>query len=245
MKVSIVTPVYNDPRVAYSIQSTLSQESVSNVELIVVDGGSDEETMATIDRYRDDIDVLVSEPDNGIYDAMNKGISLATGDIIGILNADDRYDDTSVLQRVLNQFSERDIDVCYGDLIYENRAGDVVRRWKSGEFSSRRFFTGWMPPHPTVFVKRDIYDKYGTYDTQFRIAADYEFLLRIMLVGSVSTAYIDDVLVRMASGGRSNGSISNILKANREVCAAWRKHGMYAGYYVPVLKVLRKIPQFL
>ncbi|TKX62981.1 glycosyltransferase [Halorubrum sp. ASP1] len=245
MKISIITPVFNEPRVRHTLESIHSQKDVPELESIVVDGGSTDETTSILDECADQIDTLISEPDDGTYDAMNKGINHATGDIVGILNADDIYNGPNVLRSVLERFNQTDTDLCYGDLVYVDDNDDVVRYWKSGEYTPRRFYFGWMPPHPTVFVRRDVYDTYGTFDLDFPIAADYEFLLRVLLKNEISTAYVDDTLVRMATGGQSNASVRNIITANLEVYRAWQKHDLRGGVHVPVVKPLRKIPQFL
>lgn len=245
MKISIVTPVYNEPRIRQTLESIHSQKDITELESIVVDGGSTDETTAILDEYADQIDTLISEPDDGTYDAMNKGINCATGDLIGILNADDRYNRSDVLQTILSAFSKSDADLCYGDLVYVDDNDDVVRDWRSGEYNPRRFYFGWMPPHPTVFVRREVYERYGTFDLNFRLAADYEFLLRVLLVEGVSAMYVDNTLVRMATGGQSNASVSNIIEGNIEVYRAWQKHDLSAGIQVPAMKPLRKIPQYL
>jgi len=244
MKVSIVTPAFNEPRIRHTLDSVYSQTNVPDLETVVIDGGSTDETTAILDEYSDRIDTLVSEPDDGIYDAMNKGINRATGNIVGILNADDRYSGPNVLRSVLNTFQQTNADLCYGDLLYVNSDDDVVRYWKTGEYSPRRFYLGWMPPHPTVFVRRGVYERHGTFNLDFPIAADYEFLLRVLLKEGISAAYVDDILVRMATGGRSNASIRSIVRANLEVYRAWQKHGLRGGFHVPVIKPLRKIPQY-
>ncbi|WP_226479847.1 glycosyltransferase family 2 protein [Natrinema amylolyticum] len=244
MRISIITPVYNEPRIRDTLESIRSQNSVSNLETIVVDGNSTDETTAILQENSDWIDILISEPDEGIYDAMNKGINHATGDVIGILNADDRYNGPNVLHSVLETFQSSEVELCYGDLVYVDDDDTVVRYWESGEYHPRRFHFGWMPPHPTVFVRRDVYEQYGTFDCDFGIAADYEFLLRILLKEGVSAVYLDDTLVRMATGGVSNTSANNIFQANSEVYKAWKKHGLRGGLHVPIVKPLRKIFQY-
>lgn len=244
MKISIITPVFNEPRIRQTFKSIQSQENVPKLETVVVDGGSTDETPVILDEHSDWIDTLIREPDDGIYDAMNKGIDHATGDIIGILNADDRYNGPDVLRSIGDVFKQNDIDLCYGDLVYVDEADNIVRYWESGEYSPRRFYFGWMPPHPTVFVRREVYERYGAFDLDFPIAADYECLLRILLKEGISAAYINDVLVRMATGGESNASIRNIISANIEVYRAWQKHGFRGGLHVPIIKPMRKIPQY-
>lgn len=245
MKISIVTPVYNDPRVSRALDSILSQEYDGELELIVIDGGSARPTLDVLERYRRDIAVLVSEPDRGVYDAMNKGIRLARGDVVGILNADDRYNDPFVLRDVAAALVDPGVDACFGDLVYVNSRDRVVRYWKSGPYRLVKFYFGWMPPHPTFFVRREVYRRYGAFDLDYPIAADYELLLRLLLKAKISVRYLPRVLVRMSLGGKSNRSVSNIIRANQEVWRAWRKNGLRFGYLVPVLKPGRKVIQFL
>ena len=241
MKVSITIPVFNDMRVGRALDSVLSQQHEHELELIVIDAGSTDGTLEVLERYRKRIAVLVSEPDRGIYDGMNKGVGLATGDVVGILNADDRYSDPLVLRDVMDAFSREEVDACYGDLVYTNEADETVRYWKGGD--RRNWRLGWMPPHPTFFVRRHVYEKYGAFDLRYPISADYELMLRLMLKHGIEVRYLDRVLVNMAPGGNSGGSVSTIMKANIEVARAWRKNGLRGGVLAPVLKPARKIFQ--
>jgi len=201
---------------------------------IVVDGGSTDETTEIIDEYADQIDTLTSEPDEGVYDAMNKGIDAATGDIVGILNSDDRYNGPHVLRTILDAFEGSDADLSYGNLVYVDDDDSVVRYWESGDFRPRRFYYGWMPPHPTVFVRREVYEQYGRFDLDFPIAADYEFLLRVLLKQGMLATYVDDMLVRMATGGQSNASVRNIVAANVEVIVRGERTGYAVGCTCPL-----------
>lgn len=239
MKVSIVTPVFNEPRIQQTLDSIISQQNVPDLEMIVVDGESTDTTPEIIEDYADCIDILIREPDNGVYDAMNKGIRRASGDIVGILNADDQYHNPNVLRSVVEAFESSEADLCYGDLVYTNSDDEVVRYWQSGEYRPRKFYYGWMPPHPTVFVRRDIYERFEPFDLDFSIAADYELLLRLLLCHEISTTYLDKVLVRMSLGGKSNGSFTSIIKANREVYRSWKKNGLRGGIAVAFIKPLR------
>ena len=242
MKLSIVLPVFNDVRVGRALDSILSQEHDHELELIVIDAGSTDGTLEVLERYRERISVLVSEPDEGIYDGMNKGVGLATGDVVGILNSDDRYSDSQALRYVMDAFGSDEVEACYGDMVYRNEAGETVRYWESGD--RRDWRLGWMPPHPTFFVRRRIYEEYGGFNLEFPIAADYELMLRLFVRQRISVRYIDRVLVRMALGGESNGSVSNIIRANAEVARAWRRNDLRGGFLVPVLKPASKIFQF-
>jgi glycosyltransferase len=242
--VSIVTPVYNDPRITRCLESVRSQRGEFGIEHIVVDGMSDKETVNAIERHREHVDCLIREPDDGLFDAMNKGIARATGEIVGILNADDRYHDERVLADVTEQMSGTDADACYGDLVYVDNHDEIVRYWESGWYSPWKFYLGWMPPHPTFFARREVYDAYGGFDVELPIAADYDLMLRLLLVNGVSVAYIDRVLVRMATGGQSNSSLRNGLQAVRDMHKSWRKHRLNGQFVAPVLHPIEKIPQY-
>ena len=243
--ISIVVPVLNEPRIGRSLDSIISQKIVDEVEVIVVDGGSDRATLDQIEARRSDIDKFISEPDDGIYDAMNKGIAAATGDVIGILNSDDRYVDENVLQDVLDRLGDENLDGTYADLDMVQDDGRLSRRWSSRECKRWRFYYGWMPPHPTLFLRRSVYERFGSFDTAYRISADYEFMLRLIMRERIRLAYINRVLVHMSPGGQSNGTVSGVVAANIEVYRAWRNNGLKWGFLVPVLKPASKAPQFL
>lgn len=243
--ISLITPVYNDSRIQRCIESILQQQDTPPLEMIVVDGGSTDETVDVIASFEDEIDILIQEPDDGIYDAMNKGIDAASGDVVGILNADDRYNDKYVLRDVWQRLTDTGADACYGDLVYVDENDEVIRYWNSGEFTRRRMQLGWMPPHPTLFLRRKLYERYGTFDTSLEIAADYELILRLFMKHEIDVTYLDRVLVRMATGGKSNESVGNIVQSNLEVYRSWQRNGLRGGELVPLCKLLRKVPQFV
>ena len=243
--VSVITIVFNNrDRIESSITSVLKQ-TCKNIEYLIIDGGSTDGTVDIIKKYQDKISYWVSEPDKGIYDGMNKGIAAAKGDIIGFLNSDDVYADDEVIGTVIETIAKETVDSCYGDLTYVGKDGHVVRKWKSGDFSRNRFKKGWMPPHPTFFVKREMYQQYGGFNTNFLIAADYELMLRMLYRFGISTTYIPKVLVNMRTGGKSNKSLSNIVKANIECYHAWKVNGLNPNPGTFVLKPLSKIFQYL
>ena len=227
-----------------ALDSILAQQDTAELELVVIDGGSTGGTMDVLEAYRDRLAVLVSEPDEGIYDAMNKGIGLCTGDVIGILNADDRYSDPQVLADVLDLFKDERVDACYGNQVFVDGNDRVVRYWKSGPYRAARLYLGWMPPHPTFFVRSRVYERLGVFDTRYPIAADYEFMLRVLLKHGISVKYIDRVLVRMAVGGNSRPSPANIVAGSVEVFCAWKQNGPPLGYLAPILKLARKPAQY-
>ena len=243
MKISVVTPVFNDIRVGRALDSVLAQQHEHELEMIVIDACSTDGTLKLLEQYRSRVTVIVSEPDRGIYDGMNKGISLATGDVVGILNADDQYSDHLVIRDVLETLSNDETNTCYGDMTYTSESGSVVRYWKSGVHSRWKWYFGWMPPHPTFFVRRHIYERFGTFDLKYPIAADYELMLRLLFKNDVSVKYLGRSIVNMAPGGKSGSSLSNIAKANLEVVAAWRNNNLRGGHLVPFLKPARKLLQ--
>ncbi len=244
MKISIITPVFNNIEVGRALDSILSQRYNGELELVVVDGGSKDGTLDVLNRYSDSISTLFSESDDGIYDAMNKGIRRTTGDVIGILNSDDRYASPYVIRDVAEAFVKTGTEACYGNLVYVNDCDSVIRYWRAGYPSVAKWYWGWMPPHPTFFVRRHVYERYGMFNLEFSIAADYELMLRLLLKYRVSVKYIDRVLVRMALGGVSNKSVSNIVRANIEVARAWRTNNLRGGLFAPFLKPISKILQF-
>lgn len=245
MKISIVTPVYNEPRLRDCLESINAQDGGFTLEQIVVDSNSTDDTVEIIDTYQNDIDCLIREDDKGVYDAMNKGIQQASGDIIGILNADDRYEHNKILHRVQSAMVETQADACYGNLVYVSENDEIVRYWKSGPFRRWKFYFGWMPPHPTFFVRKQVYETIGGFDLELPIAADYEFMLRVLLLNDFSVTYVNDLLVRMTLGGQSNESVTNMLQAVREMYQAWSKHRLKGRFTAPVLHPIEKLPQLV
>ena len=245
MKISIITPVHNEPRIKRALGSICRQRCSYKTEIIVVDAESSGKTLAALELYKDQIDILISEPDEGIYDGMNKGVERATGDVIGILNADDAYADEDVLYDVMNVFLKNpEIDACYGDVIFLDDNADVKRYWKSASHQRFKWYLGWRPPHPSFFLRRRVYELYGCFNLAFPIAGDYEFQLRLLLRYGIRCLYLDRTLVYMAPGGVSNGSIRNIIKGNLEARQAWKHNQLPGGTLVPILKPFRQIGQF-
>lgn len=246
MKISIVTVSYNASKtIKDTIESVLMQEDI-DVEYIIVDGGSKDGTQEIIKSFGEKISKFISEPDKGIYDGMNKGVALASGDIVGILNSDDVYADRKVLKDVLSCFSS-DIQAVYGDLVYvaEDDLNQVKRTWISKPYKEGAFKKGWMPPHPTFFVRKEVYKNYGSYSLELRSAADYEFMLRVIHKHQIKIHYLNRVLVRMRVGGASNASIKNRIKANKEDKMAWKMNGLKPGAFTTIRKPLSKVAQFL
>ncbi len=245
-KISIITVALNSQStIAQTIESVFAQD-YNNVEYILIDGGSNDWTLDIINNYVNDIDYFISEVDNGIYDAMNKGIKASTGDIVGILNSDDVYENNFVLSDIARIFSQKEIDCLYGDLVYvkTSNASEITRYWKSGSFNQLKLNTGWMLPHPTLFVKKELYTLYGVYNTELKSAADYEIILRFLKKYNSVIEYLPKILVKMREGGYSNSSMINRLRANQEDLLAWKVNDMKPPLFVRILKPLRKISQF-
>lgn len=225
MKVSIITVCYNSGATLRDTINSVASQTYSNKEHIVIDGGSDDASLQII-RSSPSISSYISESDNGIYDAMNKGLSLATGDLIGMLNADDFYFDNVVLEDVAKVFLDPNVEACYGDLIYvkQDDTNQTLRFWKSINYKDKLFKTGWMPAHPTFFARKAVYDRLGMFDLSYKIAADFELLFRLVEQNKIKTKYIPKVLVKMRLGGTTNRSISNIWIQNKEIISILKKY---------------------
>lgn len=246
LKLSLITVVFN---AVETIKDCLESVCCQNlpVEHIIVDGGSTDGTLEIIGEYRSRLTKVVSEQDDGIYDGMNKGLRLATGDIIGLLNGDDVYAGPDILTKVANVFNEEHVDSCYGDLVYvhPHNTEKVIRYWRSGSYGVRQFYWGWMPPHPTFFVRRSVYEKYGFFDPDLGSAADYELMLRLLVKHKITATYIPEVMVKMRAGGMSNISLKNRLLANRNDRLAWKVNGLKPYPWTLFLKPLRKVNQYV
>jgi len=246
LKISIITVVFNSvTTIKDTIESIISQDYKS-IEYIIIDGGSTDGTIDIINSYAKHVNYFLSERDNGIYDAMNKGIKIATGDVIGILNSDDFYPNSFVISNVSKSFQRYNCDAVYGDLIYlkANNISKIKRYWQAGEYSTSKIKNGWMLPHPTFFVKKEIYNRYGLYDTELKSAADYHMILRLLYKENISVYYIPMILVNMRTGGKSNRSLLNRIKANKEDSLAWTRNQLNKPFFVRLKKPLQKLKQF-
>ena len=246
MKCSIVIPSFNSQEfIAYTIESVLFQK-YRNIELIIVDGGSRDDTIKIIKSYGQKITKFISEPDRGVFDALNKGIKIASGDVIGWLGSDDFYIDDSVVDIAMKTIVNKNVEMCWGDLIYVDRKNPnrIVRFWKSSEYKEGKFKKGWQLPHFASFIKKDVLEKYGGFNLDFPIAADYELMLRLLEKHKVKSYYIPKALVKMRTGGQSNKNITNIIKANIECYQAWRTNGLEINPLIFFLKPASKVIQY-
>lgn len=246
-KVSIITPALNSAATIRDTIDSVLQQTHTHFEYIIVDGASRDQTVPIVQTYNGRISHLLSEPDDGLYDAMNKGIARATGEIVAILNSDDFYVHSRVLEKVVHLFDHYGVDSVYGDLKYVSarEPSRVVRHWRSGHYHPDNFRYGWMPPHPAFFVRREVYERYGAFDTRFRNSADYELMLRLLYKHRISACYLPEVLVHMRTGGTSNRTLRSRLRSNREDRMAWKVNGLHPPFYTTLLKPARKMSQFL
>jgi glycosyltransferase involved in cell wall biosynthesis len=246
MKISIITATYNSAATVRDTLKCVAGQSHPDVEHLVIDGQSQDNTLDIVKEFPH-VARVVSGKDNGIYDAMNKGVQMASGEVIGILNSDDFYTSDQVLEKVAAAFADPSVDAVYSDLQYvkQDDTSKVIRTWKAGRYKKNYFHYGWMPPHPTFFVRSNLYRKAGLFNTSLRSAADYELMLRMMVKYNAKVHYIPEVLVKMRDGGLSNATLSNRLRANREDREAWRLNGLKPYFFTRWLKPLRKVFQFI
>jgi glycosyltransferase involved in cell wall biosynthesis len=244
-QISIITVCFNAVSTIQDCIESILNQSIP-VEHIIIDGCSTDGTIDIIEKYQSGLTRIISEPDQGIYDAMNKGIKLSRSNIIGILNADDLYYHSRVIEKVLHCFTTTKTQSCYGDLIYVDpiNTNKIIRYWKSGSYNYRNFYWGWMPPHPTFFTKRTVYEKLDLFKLNFGSAADYELMLRFLVKHRISATYLPEILVRMRTGGTSNFSMTHRIKANRNDNLAWKTNNLTPLPWTILMKPLRKIPQY-
>ena len=247
LKVSVITATYNREATILRALSSIKNQTYANIQSIVVDGKSQDNTMLLVSSILADEDILISEPDHGIYDALNKGLVLAEGDIVAFLHSDDLYFDYNVISRVVKIFSDDTVDVVYGDVCFfaGSNLTKTLRRYRSDQLSERNLAWGKMPAHPAMFIRRRIYEKVGYFETEFDIAADYEFLCRLIHYVGLKSVYLSSVLVRMQLGGASTGGFRNTILLNKEVFRAIRKNGIYTNLFMLLSKYPSKILQFL
>ena len=248
MKISIITVTYNCVSVLSDCLNSVASQTYNNIEHIVIDGASTDGTLSLLNSKKHQLDTLVSELDEGIYDAMNKGIKIAKGDIIGFLNSDDFYANNEVISKVVSEFKkEPSLDACYADLIYVNQlnTSKIVRYFKSSEFKQGLFSKGWCPPHPTFFARRSVYERFGNFDLNFRIASDVELMMRFLEIHKINSRYIPEVWIKMRMGGTTNKNIKNIWAQNQEVISSFDKNGLSVNLIIFFInKIFSRFKQF-
>lgn len=246
MKISIITVTYNSAATLGDTLTCIQSQDHPDIEHVLVDGGSTDGTQRIIGDFPH-VANWISEKDQGLYDAMNKGIRMATGDVIGILNSDDIYTGPSVVSAMAGAFAEPGVMAAYADLQYvrADDTGRIIRTWKAGGFRKKNLYYGWMPPHPTFFVRKEVYDRVGLFDTRLRSAADYELMLRILLRYDIPARYVPGVIVKMRAGGTSNATLWNRLRANKEDRLAWKLNNLRPYFFTLYMKPLRKISQYI
>nr|WHW29451.1 putative glycosyltransferase family 2 [uncultured bacterium] len=247
MKISVVTVSYNSAKTIGDTLDSVAMQTHADIEHIVVDGASSDETLALVRRHHNSAIRLVSEPDKGIYDAMNKGFALASGEVIGFLNSDDFFADELALEKVAEAFRDESVEASYADLVYVSQdKSRVVRYWKSKPFVKGDFAKGWCPAHPTFYVRRSAIERLGLFDQSYKMGVDVEFMMRYLELGQVRALYIPHIMVRMRLGGASNQSWKNILLQNREILAALRKNGIPCSVvWFALNKVASRLNQFI
>jgi len=241
MKISVVTAIYNREATISRAMESFQQQNWQDKQQIIVDGASTDRTIEIVQNFANEKSVVVTERDNGIYDAINKGIALATGDVVGLLHSDDYFAHSSVLAQIAGAFEDPELDIVYADAGFfsPGQPGRVTRRYNSGRFNSSRIRNGWMPAHTTMYARRRVFEKYGNYRDEFRIAADFEFIARTFGSGEIKSLYIPNIWMMMQTGGASTGGLKSKLLLNREVLKACRMNDIPTSY----ARLLSKYPE--
>jgi glycosyltransferase involved in cell wall biosynthesis len=247
LKISVITVSYNSASTIADTVRSVATQNYQDIEHLIIDGKSKDITIEVVEQHRHPHLILTSEPDDGIYDAMNKGLKRASGEVIGFLNSDDFFADNNVLNKIATAFEDESVEACYADLVYVTPDNSrVVRHWKSKNFIKGDFAKGWCPAHPTFYVRRSALERWGLFDQSFKLAADAEFMMRYLEKGEVKSVYIPNVLVRMRLGGATNQSWENIIKQNKEIFLALQKNNIpfsFFGFWI--LKITSRIRQYL
>lgn len=247
MKISIITATYNSAKTIADCIISVNNQTYNEIEHLIIDGASGDNTVEIIKSIPNRVTQIVSEPDQGIYDAMNKGIRLATGDIVGILNSDDFYASDTIISNIVEIFNTSGCDSLYGnlDFVTPEKINKVLRHWKSSLYIKGSFTKGWHPPHPTFFVRREIYEKFGLFNTSLYISADFELMLRFLEKNCISTHFLDSTIVKMRYGGASTRSLKAIWEGNKNVIQAFRINGIELGTLYTIRRFAHKLTQFL
>lgn len=246
MKISIITATYNSEATIRDTLESVNAQTYPHIEHIIVDGNSKDNTLEIVKKYGKRVSILISEPDNGIYDAMNKGIRAATGDVIGILNSDDFFTSNDVISAVVSTFKNNDIDAVFGDIHYvkPDNLNKCVRYYSSAAFNPSLFKFGIMPAHPSFYVKRSCYEKYGLYSLDYKIASDFDLLIRFLYTHKIKYRYLKKDFVTMRTGGASTKNLNSRMLLNKEDLKACRKYGIATNIFMIMFKYLYKIFEF-
>lgn len=243
-KISIITVCYNSANTLEGCINSVLKQTYPSIEYIIIDGCSNDNTLEILKKYSNKLK-YISEPDKGIYDAMNKGISIATGEVIGILNSDDEYFDNCVLEKVMHEFQKTDYQIVYGNIIMYayNNLLKPIRLWISGK--QKPFSWGWHPPHPAVFIKKEVYTNHGVYNIEKNISADFDLLLRFFEVKKIKAFYLNMAMVKMRLGGASTGTFKNIIKGNKQIKESFKQNGVTYFWIYPFLRFSKKLLQYI
>lgn len=244
MKISIITISFNNKKDIESTILSVINQTYKDIQYIIIDGGSNDGTLEIIEKFNQNIDCFISEPDKGIYDAINKGIKKATGEIVGLIHAGDRLYDNTVLDSVNHHFIVNDIDACYGHSVIVNNKETIVRINKSPKFKKSLFKKGWMPSHQSIYIRREIFEKLGLYRTDFGGSGDYEFVLRYFYFNNIRVRLLDRFMIKFALGGTSTSNYHKLLKTQKTHINCWKANGESPPLSLVPLKLFRKIPQF-
>lgn len=244
MKVSIITVSFNSGDTIKKTFESVQNQNYNGIEFIVVDGGSNDSTLAIVEDYKASIDKFISESDDGLYYAMNKAIKITSGDIIGILNSDDVYACHDTISSVVNKFKQTKCDILYGNINFRGKKGEIIRTWNSSSYQKGSFSKGWHPPHPSLFVKKSVYNSCGLFDTDFKIAADFEFMLRVFEKNDFKISYLNETIVSMLVGGKSN-TLRGIISGQKEIKMAFKKNNIYLPKFYFVSRYFKKLKEYL
>lgn len=247
MKISIITVCYNSAETIGATLRSVREQTYPDIEHIVIDGGSRDATLTVLASEGQHVANVISESDDGIYDAMNKGLAVATGEVIGFLNSDDVLSHAGVIEKIVTVMSDPTVDACHGDLVYvaQGDTDKLVRYWRSSPYRAGLFERGWVPAHPSFYARAALYRQHGGFDLKFRLAADFEMLLRLLEIHRISSVYIPEVMVKMRLGGATNRTFGNVVKQNIEISRAFRKYGMQVGLMPFIFRLKLRLTQFL
>ena len=244
MKISIITATYNSQNTILDTLKCIENQSYQNIEHIIVDGGSKDNTLSIVKEFPH-VFKIISEPDEGIYDAMNKGINLSSGDVLGILNSDDIYFNNDTIKDVVSHFVNNDIDLTYGNILITDKfLKKVKRKWISNSFNKGSFKAGWHPPHPSLFVKKSIYNKFGLFNLEYEFAADFDLMLRFFEINQCKVMFINNFITKMRLGGKTTKSLKNIIEGNKEIINIFNQNNLKAVNLYSLKRILKKLLQY-